>query len=75
MTQRTTADKWFEGSILAALIVVALVMLFPFYYITAVSFTSPIEYLKKPSSSSQKNGHLTLIAICFQITYLSKQQV
>ncbi|CAN7351258.1 carbohydrate ABC transporter permease [Paenibacillus sp. LjRoot153] len=47
MTQRTTADKWFEGSILAALIVVALVMLFPFYYITAVSFTSPIEYLKK----------------------------
>jgi putative aldouronate transport system permease protein len=47
MNQRTTADKWFEGSILAALILVALVMLFPFYYITAVSFTSPIEYLQK----------------------------
>jgi len=47
MNQRTTSDKWFEGSILAALILIALVMLFPFYYITAVSFTSPVEYLRK----------------------------
>ncbi|MDR6551783.1 carbohydrate ABC transporter permease [Paenibacillus qinlingensis] len=47
MHQKTLSDKWFEGSILGALILIALIMLFPFYYITAVSFTSPIEYLQK----------------------------
>ncbi|WNR42810.1 carbohydrate ABC transporter permease [Paenibacillus roseipurpureus] len=47
MNQRTTSDKWFDRTILASLIMVALVMLFPFYYITAVSFTAPIEYLRK----------------------------
>ncbi|MCY9659909.1 carbohydrate ABC transporter permease [Paenibacillus chondroitinus] len=47
MNQRTLSDKWFEGTILSVLILIAMIMLFPFYYVTAVSFTSPIEYLQK----------------------------
>lgn len=47
MNQRTVSDKWFEGSILVILCIIALIMLFPFYYVTVVSFTSPIEYLRK----------------------------
>lgn len=47
MNQRTLSDKWFEGTILGVLILIAVIMLFPFYYVTAVSFTSPIEYLQK----------------------------
>ncbi|MGG1519705.1 carbohydrate ABC transporter permease [Paenibacillus oryzisoli] len=47
MNHKSLSDRWFEGTILGALVLIALVMLFPFYYITTVSFTSPIEYLQK----------------------------
>ncbi|MFH5181816.1 carbohydrate ABC transporter permease [Paenibacillus sp. TAB 01] len=44
---RSVSDKWFNAMILLLLTVTGLLMLFPFYYVFVVSFTSPIEYLKK----------------------------
>lgn len=44
---RNRLDKQFDVFVVTALIVVALLMLFPFYYVFVVSFTSPIEYLQK----------------------------
>ncbi|NHN33113.1 carbohydrate ABC transporter permease [Paenibacillus agricola] len=41
------SDKVFNGTVLFILAVIALLMLFPFYYVFVVSFTSPIEYLQK----------------------------
>ncbi|AFH61198.1 carbohydrate ABC transporter permease [Paenibacillus caseinilyticus] len=44
---RSTTDRLFDGSIIAALVLIGLLMLFPFYYVFVVSFTSPVEYLRK----------------------------
>jgi len=44
---RSVSDKWFNAMIFLLLTVTGLLMLFPFYYVFVVSFTSPIEYLKK----------------------------
>jgi putative aldouronate transport system permease protein len=43
----SASDKVFNGTVLAILILIALVMLFPFYYVFVVSFTTPVEYLRK----------------------------
>ncbi|MDF2958280.1 MAG: binding-protein-dependent transport system inner rane component [Paenibacillus sp.] len=44
---RSLPDKLFDSTILLVLIGIALIMLFPFYYVFVVSFTSPVEYLQK----------------------------
>src|SRR3954467_8616958 len=44
---RSQQDKTYDGAILTLLVVFALMMLFPFYYVFVVSFTSPVEYIKK----------------------------
>ena len=43
---RTPGEKIFDGLNAFALLVIALLMLFPFYYITVVSFASYSEYIK-----------------------------
>lgn len=40
-------EKWFDRAVTTILVLVSLVMLFPFYYVFVVSFTSPYEYLEK----------------------------
>ncbi|TVX99435.1 carbohydrate ABC transporter permease [Paenibacillus cremeus] len=44
---RSSSDRLFDGLIIALLLLVAIVMLFPFYYVFVVSFTTPVEYLRK----------------------------
>ncbi|MEK3721440.1 carbohydrate ABC transporter permease [Paenibacillus sp. FSL H8-0034] len=47
MVDRSISDKLFSSAVLFILLVIALTMFFPFYYVFVVSFTSPIEYLRK----------------------------
>lgn len=44
---RSVTDKLFDSTVLILLIGIALIMLFPFYYVFVVSFTTPVEYLQK----------------------------
>ncbi|TDF94491.1 carbohydrate ABC transporter permease [Paenibacillus piri] len=44
---QNVADKLFQTAVMTILTIVALLMLFPFYYVFVVSFTSPVEYLRK----------------------------
>ncbi|MCU6791034.1 MULTISPECIES: carbohydrate ABC transporter permease [Paenibacillus] len=47
MVDRSISDKLFSSAVLLILLVIALTMFFPFYYVFVVSFTSPVEYLRK----------------------------
>ncbi|TBL78497.1 carbohydrate ABC transporter permease [Paenibacillus thalictri] len=44
---RSSSDRLFDSFIIVLLLFVALIMLFPFYYVFVVSFTTPVEYLRK----------------------------
>jgi putative aldouronate transport system permease protein len=44
---RSFQDKMFDAVVIAILVVVGLVTIFPLYYVFIVSFTSPVEYLRK----------------------------
>ncbi|MFE5322141.1 carbohydrate ABC transporter permease [Paenibacillus sp. NPDC056579] len=46
--QQTWKDRVFNSLNITFLLVLSLVCLFPFYYITVVSFTDPTEYYQKP---------------------------
>ncbi|WP_240414176.1 carbohydrate ABC transporter permease [Paenibacillus periandrae] len=47
MVDRSISDKLFSSAVLFILLLIALTMFFPFYYVFVVSFTSPVEYLRK----------------------------
>lgn len=40
-------ERWFDILVIAILLLVSAAMLFPFYYVLVVSFTSPVEFLAK----------------------------
>jgi putative aldouronate transport system permease protein len=44
---RSFQDKMFDAVVIAILIVIGLITIFPLYYVFIVSFTSPVEYLRK----------------------------